>query len=144
MLGTNGGGFFNVNSAHPFENATPLANFIQMLSIFLIPAGLVFAFGRMVGDMRQGWAVLAAMTLIFVVMVVVVAPQEQGGNPLLTPLDVDQTASALQPGGNMEGKEARFGIAGSTLFAAITTAASRRRQRGYRRSCRRRRRRSPL
>jgi K+-transporting ATPase ATPase A chain len=124
MLGTNGGGFFNANSAHPYENPTPLSNFVQMLSIFLIPAGLVFAFGRMVGDMRQGWAVLAAMTLIFVVMVVAVAPQEQGGNPLLTPLGVDQTASALQPGGNMEGKEARFGIAASTLFAAITTAAS--------------------
>jgi K+-transporting ATPase ATPase A chain len=124
MLGTNGGGFFNANSAHPYENPTPLSNFVQMLSIFLIPAGLVFAFGRMVGDMRQGWAVLAAMTLIFVAMVVAVGPQEQGGNPLLTPLGVDQTASALQPGGNMEGKEARFGIAASTLFAAITTAAS--------------------
>jgi K+-transporting ATPase ATPase A chain len=124
MLGTNGGGFFNANSAHPYENPTPLSNFVQMLSIFLIPAGLVFAFGRMVGDTRQGWAVLAAMTLIFVVMVVAVAPQEQGGNPLLTPLGVDQTASALQPGGNMEGKEARFGIAASTLFAAITTGAS--------------------
>ncbi|MGZ5798350.1 MAG: potassium-transporting ATPase subunit KdpA, partial [Caldimonas sp.] len=91
---------------------------------FLIPAGLVFGFGRMAGDMRQGWAVLAAMTLMFVVMVVLVAPQEQAGNPLLTPLGVDQAQSALQPGGNMEGKEARFGIAASTLFAAITTAAS--------------------
>jgi len=124
MLGTNGGGFFNANSAHPYENPTPLSNFVQMLSIFLIPAGLVFCFGRMVGDMRQGWALLATMTLIFVVMVVVAAPQEQAGNSLLTPLGVDQTASALQPGGNMEGKEARFGIAASTLFAAITTAAS--------------------
>jgi len=124
MLGTNGGGFFNANSAHPYENPTPLSNFAQMLSIFLIPAGLVFCFGRMVGDMRQGWALLATMALIFVVMVVVAAPQEQAGNPLLTPLGVDQTASALQPGGNMEGKEARFGIAASTLFAAITTAAS--------------------
>jgi len=124
MLGTNGGGFFNANSAHPYENPTPLSNFVQMLSIFLIPAGLVFCFGRMVGDMRQGWALLATMTLIFVVMVVVAAPQEQAGNSLLTPLGVDKTASALQPGGNMEGKEARFGIAASTLFAAITTAAS--------------------
>jgi K+-transporting ATPase ATPase A chain len=124
MLGTNGGGFFNANSAHPYENPTPLSNFVQMLSIFLIPAGLVFCFGRMVGDMRQGWALLATMVLIFVVMVVLAAPQEQAGNPLLTPLGVDQTASVLQPGGNMEGKEARFGIAASTLFAAITTAAS--------------------
>ena len=124
MLGTNGGGPFNANSAHPFENPTPLSNFVQMLSIFLIPAALVFCFGRMVGDMRQGWAVLAAMILIFVVMVLVVAPQEQGGNPALASLGVDQTANALQPGGNMEGKEARFGIAASTLFAAITTAAS--------------------
>jgi K+-transporting ATPase ATPase A chain len=124
MLGTNGGGFFNANSAHPYENPTPLSNFVQMLSIFLIPAGLVFAFGRMAGDMRQGWALIAAMTLMFVAMVAVVAPQEQAGNPLLTSLGVDQTASALQAGGNMEGKETRFGIAASTLFAAITTAAS--------------------
>ncbi len=124
LLGTNGGGVFNANSAHPFENPTPLSNFVQMLSILLIPAGLVFAFGRMVGDMRQGWAVMAAMTLLFVVMVLIVSPQEQGGNPLLTPLGVDQAATALQPGGNMEGKETRFGIAASTLFAAITTAAS--------------------
>ena len=124
MIGTNGGGPFNANSAHPFENPTPLSNFVQMLSVLLIPAGLVFAFGRMVGDMRQGWAVMAAMTAMFVVMVLIGSPQEQGGNPLFTPLGVDQAASALQPGGNMEGKEARFGIAASTLFAAITTAAS--------------------
>ncbi|HEV7577635.1 MAG TPA: potassium-transporting ATPase subunit KdpA [Caldimonas sp.] len=124
MLGTNGGGPFNANSAHPYENPTPLSNFVQMVSIFLIPAALVFAFGRMVGDMRQGWAVIAAMALIFVVMAFVVAPLEQGGNPALASLGVDQTASALQPGGNMEGKEARFGIAASTLFAAVTTAAS--------------------
>jgi K+-transporting ATPase ATPase A chain len=124
MLGTNGGGFFNTNSAHPYENPTPLANFLQMLSIFLIPAALVFMFGRMVGDMRQGWAVLAAMTAIFVVSVVVVTAQEQQGNPLLAQLGVDQVANATQPGGNMEGKEARFGIAASGLFAAITTAAS--------------------
>jgi len=124
MLGTNGGGPFNANSAHPYENPTPLSNFVQMLSIFLVPAGLVFGFGRMAGDMRQGWAVLAAMTVMFVVMVIFVSPQEQAGNPLLSPLGVDQTASALQPGGNMEGKEARFGIAASTLFAAVTTGAS--------------------
>ena len=124
MLGTNGGGFFNANSAHPFENPTPLSNFLQMLAIFLIPAGLVFAFGRMVGDMRQGWAVLAAMTLLFVVSVMIVTPPEQLGNPQLAALGVDQAQSTLQPGGNMEGKEARFGINATTLFAAITTAAS--------------------
>jgi len=124
MLGTNGGGFFNANSAHPYENPTPLSNFVQMLAIFLIPAGLVFAFGRMVGDMRQGWAVLAAMTLLFVVSVLIVTPPEQAGNPQLTALGVDQVQSIFQPGGNMEGKEARFGINATTLFAAITTAAS--------------------
>jgi K+-transporting ATPase ATPase A chain len=124
MLGTNGGGFFNANSAHPYENPTALSNFLQMLAIFLIPTALVFMFGRLVGDMRQGWAVLAAMTAIFVVSVVVVTAQEQQGNPLLASLGVDQVASATQPGGNMEGKEARFGIAASALFAAITTAAS--------------------
>ena len=124
MLGTNGGGFFNANSAHPFENPTALTNFVQMLAIFLIPTSLVFMFGRLVGDMRQGWVVLAAMTAIFVVAVVVVTQQEQQGNPLLTALGADQVASATQPGGNMEGKEARFGIAATGLFAAITTAAS--------------------
>ena len=124
MLGTNGGGFFNANSAHPYENPTALVNFFQMLSIFLIPAALVFMFGRMVGDPRQGWAVLAAMTAIFVVSVVVVTAQEQQGNPLLTQLGADQSVSATQSGGNMEGKEARFGIAATGLFAAITTAAS--------------------
>ena len=95
-----------------------------MLSIFLIPAALVFAFGRMVGDRRQAWALLGAMTLMFVVAVLAISPAEQAGNPLLPPLGVDQTASALQPGGNMEGKESRFGISASTLFAVITTAAS--------------------
>ena len=124
MLGTNGGGPFNANSAHPYENPTALSNFVQMLSIFLIPAALVFGFGRMVGDRRQGWALLAAMTVMFVVMAIFVAPQEQAGNPLLRPLGVDQATSTLQPGGNMEGKEARFGIAASTLFAAVTTGAS--------------------
>ena len=118
MLGTNGGGFFNANSAHPYENPTPLSNFIQMLSIFLIPAALCFTFGRMVGDTRQGWAVLAAMTLMFVVLAAAAMHFEQQANPLLTQLGVDPAA------GNMEGKETRFGIAESGLFAAITTAAS--------------------
>jgi K+-transporting ATPase ATPase A chain len=124
MLGTNGGGFFNANSAHPYENPTALSNFLQMLAIFLIPAALCFAFGRAVGAPLQGWAVLAAMTVMFVVAVVAITPAEQAGNPLLTPLGVDQSASALQAGGNMEGKETRFGINASSLFAVITTAAS--------------------
>ncbi|MFZ3121629.1 MAG: potassium-transporting ATPase subunit KdpA [Variovorax sp.] len=124
MLGTNGGGFFNANSAHPYENPTALTNFVQMLAILLIPVALCFAFGRVVGDLRQGWAVLAAMTVLFVAAVVVIIPAEQAGNPLLQPLGVDQMASALQAGGNMEGKETRFGITASALFAAITTAAS--------------------
>jgi K+-transporting ATPase ATPase A chain len=118
LLGTNGGGFFNANSAHPFENPTPLSNFIEMLSIFLIPAALCFTFGRMVGDTRQGWAVLAAMTLVFVVLAAAAMYFEQQANPLLTQLGVDPSA------GNMEGKETRFGTAESGLFAAITTAAS--------------------
>lgn len=124
MIGTNGGGFFNANSAHPYENPTALSNLLQMLAIFLIPAGLCFAFGRVVGDLRQGWAVLAAMTLMFVIAVVVIIPAEHAGNPLLGSLGIDQTAGALQSGGNMEGKEVRFGIDASALFAAITTAAS--------------------
>jgi K+-transporting ATPase ATPase A chain len=124
MLGTNGGGFFNVNSAHPYENPTALANFVQMLSIFLIPAGLCFAFGRMVGDRRQGWAVLGAMTVLFVACTVFVLGAEQVAHPALQALNVDQAMSALQSGGNMEGKETRFGISASALFAAVTTAAS--------------------
>lgn len=124
MLGTNGGGFFNANSAHPFENPTPATNALQMLSIFLIPAALCFVLGRQVGDMRQGWALLGAMTVLFVVAVVIATGAEQAGNPRLAPLGVDATASATQPGGNMEGKEARFGINASSLFAVITTAAS--------------------
>jgi K+-transporting ATPase ATPase A chain len=124
MLGTNGGGFFNANSAHPYENPTALTNFAQMLAIFLIPAGLCFAFGRMVGDGRQGWAVLGAMTLLFVAATVVIMGAEQQVHPALHALNVDQAASALQAGGNMEGKETRFGISASTLFAAVTTAAS--------------------
>lgn len=124
MLGTNGGGFFNANSAHPYENPTIMSNFLQMLAIFIIPAGLCFTFGRMVGDMRQGWAVLAAMTLIFVVMTAGVFQAEQQANPALQALGVDQQQSTLQAGGNMEGKETRFGISSSALFAAVTTAAS--------------------
>ncbi len=124
MIGTNGGGFFNANSAHPYENPSALSNFVQMLAIFLIPAALCFAFGREVGDLRQGWAVLAAMTVMFVIAVVAITPAEQAGNPLLTPLGVDQMASSAQSGGNMEGKETRFGINASSLFAVITTAAS--------------------
>jgi K+-transporting ATPase ATPase A chain len=124
MLGTNGGGFFNANSAHPFENPTALTNALQMLAIFLIPTALCFVMGRQVGDMRQGWALLAAMTVIFVVAVVIATGAEQAGNPRLAALGVDATASATQPGGNMEGKEARFGINASSLFAVITTAAS--------------------
>lgn len=124
LLGTNGGGFFNANSAHPYENPTPLSNFFQMLSIFLIPAGMCFAFGRMVGDIRQGWAVLGAMTAIFIVTTVIVLISEQQAHPALHALGVDQAINALQSGGNMEGKETRFGIGASALFAAITTAAS--------------------
>jgi len=124
MVGTNGGGFFNANSSHPFENPTPLSNFIQMIAMFLIPAALCFVFGRMVGDSRQGWAVLGAMTVIFVVMAVIATWAEQQGNPAIAALGVDQTHSALQAGGNMEGKETRFGIAASALFTAITTATS--------------------
>ena len=124
MLGTNGGGFFNANSAHPFENPTAVTNFLQMLSIFLIPAALCFVLGRMVGDLRQGWAVLAAMTLVFVIAAVAATAAEQQGNPALAALGADQQASAMQSGGNMEGKETRFGINASALFATITTAAS--------------------
>jgi potassium-transporting ATPase potassium-binding subunit len=118
MLGTNGGGFMNANSAHPYENPTPLSNFIQMLSIFLIPAALCFTFGRIVGDTRQGWAVLAAMTIMFVALAYGAMHFEQQANPLLTQLGVDPAS------GNMEGKETRFGIAESGLFATITTLAS--------------------
>ncbi|HEY7529542.1 MAG TPA: potassium-transporting ATPase subunit KdpA [Gemmatimonadota bacterium] len=123
QLGTNGGGFFNVNSSHPFENATPLSNFFEMLAILVISAALCFTYGRMVGDTRQGWAVLTAMTVVFVGLLLVAALQEQGGNPRLAGL-VDDAPSELQPGGNMEGKEARFGNANSALWATATTAAS--------------------
>jgi K+-transporting ATPase ATPase A chain len=124
MLGTNGGGFFNANAAHPYENPTALANFIQMLSIFLIGGGLCFAFGHMVGDKRQGWTVFVAMALLFVVGAIAAMSAEQQGNPQFAALGIDQAATATQPGGNMEGKETRFGIAESALFATITTDAS--------------------
>ena len=124
QLGTNGGGFFNVNSAHPFENPTPLSNFVQTLAILLIPAALCFTFGRMVGDWRQGWAIFAAMAAMFLVATVAAMYFEQQGNPRFASLGVDQAASATQPGGNMEGKEARYGIAESALWASATTLAS--------------------
>jgi len=118
MLGTNGGGFFNANSAHPYENPTPASNFLQMLMIFLIPGGLTYTFGKMVKDTRQGWALLAAMTVLFLAGVFIVYPMEQAGNPVLSNLGVSPAA------GNMEGKEVRFGIANSALFTVITTDAS--------------------
>lgn len=124
LLGTNGGGFFNANSAHPFENPTPLANFLEMLAIFLIPAALCITFGRMVGSSRQGWTIFAAMSVIFLTFAIGAMSFEQQGNPKLAQLGADQMASTLQAGGNMEGKETRFGIADSGLFAAITTLAS--------------------
>jgi potassium-transporting ATPase potassium-binding subunit len=124
QLGTNGGGFFNVNSAHPFENPTPLTNFLEMLAILLIPAALCYTFGKMVGDTRKGWALLAAMTIIFVVMLSLSVWSEQRGNPSLEGLNVDQSASSVHSGGNMEGKEVRFGAANSALWAAATTGAS--------------------
>ena len=124
MLGTNGGGTFNANSAHPYSNPTPLSNFVEMLLIFLIPGALCITFGRMVGDKRQGWAVLTAMTLMFVVMAIAAMTFEQQGNPLLGKLGIDQSVTSMQPGGNMEGKETRFGIGDSGLFATITTLAS--------------------
>ena len=124
QLGTNGGGFFNANSSHPFENPTPFSNFLAMIAMFLIPAALCYTFGSMVGDTRQGWAILVAMTILFVGFLAVAEYAEQQGNPAFTALGVDQDASATQPGGNMEGKEARFGIVNSALFATITTAAS--------------------
>jgi K+-transporting ATPase ATPase A chain len=123
-LGTNGGGFLNANSAHPYENPGPLSNLLEMLAILAIPAALTYTFGRMVGDTRQGWAVLAAMAILLVTLLTVTVHSEQQGNPLIARLGVDQAASATQAGGNMEGKETRFGIAASALFATITTATS--------------------
>ncbi len=124
QLGTNGGGFFNVNSAHPLENPTPLSNFLETLFILLIPAGLVYTFGKMVKDTRQGWAIFATMSVLFLAGVFICYPAEQAGNPNLTKLGVQTTATTLQPGGNMEGKEVRFGIAPSALWAVATTDAS--------------------
>jgi K+-transporting ATPase ATPase A chain len=124
MLGTNGGGFYNANAAHPYENPTALSNFVQMLLIFLIPGALCFAFGRIVGDRRQGWTIFVAMALLFVAGAIAAMSFEQQGNPHFTPLGVDQSATVAQAGGNMEGKETRFGIAESALFATITTDAS--------------------
>ncbi len=124
MLGTNGGGFFNANSAHPFENPTPLSNFAQMILIFLIPAGLTYTFGVMVGDRRQGWTVFAACSVMFLIGVFACYWAEQKGNPTLAKLGLETRATATQTGGNMEGKESRFGIAASTLFATVTTDAS--------------------
>jgi K+-transporting ATPase ATPase A chain len=124
QLGTNGGGFFNVNSAHPLENPTPLSNFLEVLAILLIPAALCYTFGRMVGDTRQGWALLFVMTIVFVALLAVCVTSEQAGNPALVQAHVDQEISAVQSGGNMEGKETRFGIVNSALWATATTAAS--------------------
>jgi K+-transporting ATPase ATPase A chain len=124
MVGTNGGGFFNANSAHPFENPTPLTNLVQILMIFAIPAGLTYTFGTMVGDKRQGWALFGAMGVLFLAGVLVCYPAEQAGNPQLIKLGLESKAGHMQPGGNMEGKEVRFGIATSALFAVVTTDAS--------------------
>ncbi|GJQ34853.1 MAG: potassium-transporting ATPase potassium-binding subunit [Anaerolineaceae bacterium] len=124
QLGTNGGGFFNVNSAHPLENPTPFSNFLEMLSILLIPAALCYTYGKMVGDTRQGWALLAVMTIVLVALLGVAVWSEQSGNPMLANLGIDQTQSVTNPGGNMEGKEVRFGIVNSALWATVTTAAS--------------------
>jgi potassium-transporting ATPase potassium-binding subunit len=124
QLGTNGGGFFNVNSAHPLENPTPLSDFLELLSILLIAAALCYTYGYMVKDTKQGWALLAAMMIIFVGLLTLCAWSEETGNPAFTKMGVDQHSSALQPGGNMEGKEVRFGIPNSVLWAMATTAAS--------------------
>jgi K+-transporting ATPase ATPase A chain len=124
QLGTNGGGYYGVNSAYPYENPTPLSDFLEVLSILMISAALCYTFGKLVGDRRQGWALLAAMLVIFVPLLLVCTAAEQAGNPALAALNVDQSASAVQAGGNMEGKETRFGIVGSTRWASATTAAS--------------------
>ncbi len=124
QLGTNGGGFYNVNSAHPFENPTPLSNFLELLAILVISAALCHTFGVMVGARRQGWTLLLAMLAVFVPLLLITVTMEQGGNPALEKLGLDSQAGALQAGGNMEGKETRFGIAGSALWAVATTAAS--------------------
>ncbi|QBD77858.1 potassium-transporting ATPase subunit KdpA [Ktedonosporobacter rubrisoli] len=123
-FGTNGGGFFNANSAHPFENPNVITNMLEMLAIFAIPAALVYTFGKMVGNIKQGWTIWAAMALLFALGVAVALPSEQAGNPLLSHVGADQAISAYQAGGNMEGKEVRFGITQSALFAVVTTDAS--------------------
>ncbi|MGH9693472.1 MAG: potassium-transporting ATPase subunit KdpA, partial [Bryobacteraceae bacterium] len=124
MLGTNGGGFFNANSAHPFENPTPLSNLFETVLIFLIPAGLTYTFGVMTGDRRQGWAIFSACAAMFLIGAFVSYWAEQRGNPGLAKLGMETRATATQPGGNMEGKETRFGIAATALFATVTTDAS--------------------
>jgi len=124
LLGTNGGGFFNTNAAHPFQNPRPLTNFLLVLAILLIPAALCYTFGKMVGDTRQGWAILSAMMIIFVVMLTVCVWSEQAGNPALNSLNVNQAATTTQSGGNMEGKEEQIGAANSALWSTATTAAS--------------------
>ena len=124
MLGTNGGGFFNANSAHPFENPTPFSNMFQMFLIFLIPGALTYTFGKMVRDTRQGWAIFAAMAVLWLGGVFVAYHYEQKGTPMLAKAGIEMTATDTQPGGNMEGKETRFGIANSALFATVTTDAS--------------------
>ena len=124
QLGTNGGGFFNVNSSHPFENPTAFSNFLEVLAILLIPAALCITFGRMIGDLRQGWALLSAMVMVLFTLMVLCTGSEQGSNSQLASLGIDQQARNLQPGGNMEGKEARFGIVSSAIWATATTAAS--------------------
>ena len=124
LLGTNGGGFFNTNSAHPFENPTAFSNFVEMLSILLISASLCYTFGSMVGSKRKGIALLIAMTILFVPLVSLAVWSETGGNPGFTPLGIDQSPGTLQPGGNMEGKELRFGIVASSFFSIVTTSTS--------------------
>ena len=124
QLGTNGGGFFNANSAHPFENPTALSNFLQMITIFVLGAGLTLTFGKAVGNIRQGWAILAAMLLVLAAFQFSAYAAEAQGNPRIAALGVDQVATNTNPGGNMEGKETRFGVARSALFAVATTATS--------------------
>lgn len=124
QLGTNGGGFFNANSTHPFENPTPISNFLEMLSILVISGALCYTYGKMVGDTRQGWAILITMTIIMVAFLGLAIWAEQGGNPAFTKMGVDQTQTDINPGGNMEGKETRFGIVNSAIWATTTTSAS--------------------
>jgi K+-transporting ATPase ATPase A chain len=124
QLGTNGGGFFNANSAHPFENPTPFSNFLEILAILIIPTGLCYTFGKMIGSARKGIAILIAMTLIFLPLLGLIVWSEVNGNPVFTPLGIDQTPTGLQPGGNMEGKEVRFGVVQSALFSVVTTVTS--------------------